>query len=510
MNKTTSKVLLCGLFCSFSAFAAYHEINFDLTNLKVLKNKSDGLLNLNSQYKLTSLEGQPKLPYESMIVDGTPKSIQVIVDRGDKITLKGIPTLGEKEKCRCLPEEKKLVEMNLKSYESDIQIKKEYLGKFRGVAKTKISIIPATVSKSLNQTEVYPHLRAEILADDNQIQDVASYDYLIISPENLLSSLQDFVTFKFKNGHTLKVKSLEEIGTTKEQIKDFIKAEYKTNKFKYVLFVGTESMIPTFKVKTEFSAQTSSDYPYFLMDNADIIPDIYSGRLVATSAEEVLNQTKKWMDYEEKISPSTQFLRAIGIASNEGESPSDQDYILRMKQEVAGNVGLNFSYFYQDDPTSNTAGINKALNLGASWMVYIGHGSGTSWASTNQSYSNQSILALNNANVVKPVIIDVSCTNGPLKKGYFGETWMNAKKDGSPIGASMYLGGTVNISWHPPAIMATGMIKEKFAKNLSEFGEIYIAGQMYLMNNHSNLEEVKDNLEWYHLFGDPSAPIHFE
>ena len=110
----------------------------------------------------------------------------------------------------------------------------------------------------------------------------------------------------------------------------------------------------------------------------------------------------------------------------------------------------------------------------------------------------------------QPVVIDVACQNGILKKGYLGETFMNAVDSrGDSIGAAMYLGGSVNISWHPPAIMARGIVKRVIEQKLATIGDAYLAGQLYLLENHTDVEAVRDNFEWYHLFGEPSSNLYF-
>jgi hypothetical protein len=110
--------------------------------------------------------------------------------------------------------------------------------------------------------------------------------------------------------------------------------------------------------------------------------------------------------------------------------------------------------------------------------------------------------------VVKPIIIDVACQNGRLISGNLGSNFM--KTDGAnEFGAAAYYGGSVNISWHPPAIMARGIAFEQTAKKFHHLGEALLAGQLYLAANWTNQAEIIDNFEWYHLQGDPGMNIDF-
>ncbi|MFL5784410.1 MAG: C25 family cysteine peptidase, partial [Bacteriovoracaceae bacterium] len=322
--------------------------------------------------------------------------------------------------------------------------------------------------------------------------------------------LTDFVSYKTRN-HVVKVVALEDIGSDVAKITAYFKSEYQANKYKYALIVGTDTLFPNHAVSTSGSSKTPSDLPYFLMDSNDFVADVQYGRVVASTADEVKRQTHKWMDYNDRRGDVSGLLRMVGIASNEGSSPSDEEYVTGIEGDLNAAFGTTSTHFQQNSPTSKPGPINDAFNKGAGYVTYVGHGSGTSWASTGEWYSTSSIKQLNNANVQQPVIIDVACQNGTLKKGYFGETWMNATDSrGDAIGASMYLGGSVNVSWHPPAIMARGIVKRTIANKIETIGEAILQGQLYLMENFTDMEAVRDNFEWYHLFGEPSSNIYFK
>lgn len=309
----------------------------------------------------------------------------------------------------------------------------------------------------------------------------------------------------------MKTVALEDVGSDVAKISAFFKAEYKENKYKYALIVGTDTLFPNHSVNTSGSAKTPSDYPYFLMDSNDMIPDVQYGRVVASTPEEVRRQTKKWEVYQERRSDVSGLLHMIGIASNEGSVPSDEEYVKGIESDLSAAYGTKASHFHQDSPTSKPGPINDAFNKGSGYLTYLGHGSGTSWASTGTWYATADAKKIENANVQQPVIIDVACQNGILKKGYLGETFMNAVDSrGDAVGAAMYYGGSVNISWHPPAIMARGIVKKTIAQKLRTIGDALIAGQLYLLENHTDVEAVRDNFEWYHLFGEASSNFYFK
>ena len=141
-------------------------------------------------------------------------------------------------------------------------------------------------------------------------------------------------------------------------------------------------------------------------------------------------------------------------------------------------------------------------------MNYIGHGSGTSWASLNSGeYQSEDIQGIQ-AQVRRPVIIDVSCQNGRFKnEGRLGERFQNEHIGNIPIGAVAYYGGSVDISWHPPAKMAVLIAQLVAQKNIPTLGQLLLAGQLKLLKDNASVKEVKDNFTWYHLLGDPTMRL---
>jgi hypothetical protein len=214
----------------------------------------------------------------------------------------------------------------------------------------------------------------------------------------------------------------------------------------------------------------------------------------------------KSIEYEQNLTlPGRK--KIIGIASNEGSNPSDRDYVTAVQESFLRKYAESATFLYQNDTQSTPAVLNQKFNDGAFWLTYLGHGSGTSWPSMKQTYSVNHIANMANGGSTKPVIIDVACMNGKLVTNYLGASLM--KTSGTAFGAAAYYGGTVNISWHPPAVMARGIALEHETKHFKHLGEALLAGQLYLAANWTSQPQVIDNFEWYHLQGDPGMSVEF-
>ena len=66
-----------------------------------------------------------------------------------------------------------------------------------------------------------------------------------------------------------------------------------------------------------------------------------------------------------------------------------------------------------------------------------------------------------------PIVIDVACQNGKFNgRGYIGETMISGhQKYDYKNGAAAYIGGSVDISWDPPAIFLHKVYRLPLKKN---------------------------------------------
>ena len=330
---------------------------------------------------------------------------------------------------------------------------------------------------------------------------------LILVADSLKSDIAPLVAWKQSRGLHVEVVTLSQMGTTNEDVKKYLQKYYASQDVKpsYLLFVGDKESMPTYMQDTS-SGSAATDYPYSLLTRKDSIPDVLYGRLVAHSADDVKVQIDRWIDYEKSPDRGASwYSQGTTIASNQGSSPSDKEYAQQIQSLLKAGSYKGVDGFYQGEETATFSKISDALSQGRTWLSYFGHGSGTSWGSTNDTFNVEAVSRLNNQGKL-PVIIDVACLNASwvdIKKP-FGLAWVTATADGKNTGAVGFLGGSVSVSWTPPAVMSVGIAKYHFAKPVYTFGGSFIAGQLYLIEQMGTGSDVTDNLKWYNLLGDPS------
>ncbi len=498
------------------------KVSFRIHKVKLQPRKEKGTQYqkvIADQLPLTSDVGQPALPFQAVTLNAAAGEIRVRAELGKPITLNaGKIYPAQEEPCRCpelSPRRPEFTDKLVDYQASESGFRVESLGDFRGQAVSRVLLLPHKYDPRTGSLLVYPSARFEITYPAAAAPKVASvYEYLVLTPRNLMGGLADWVAWK-KSSQNLRfnVVAIEDLALPDANaLKTWIHAEYGRAGFKYALLVGGRSQIPQLSVPTSTTPQTPSDLPYFTMGDAnDVIPEVLAGRVVASSADQLHRVLKKWIVYERDESAAPGWGRGIGIASNEGANPSDAEYVTAVQDKFKAAFGTEKIYLFENNADSTPAYFNNQLAGGAMWVTYLGHGSGTSWPSFGQTYSVSDIANLRNANAVKPVWIDVACLNGALEADKAGAHLTgDADPSGEPIGVTAYYGGTVLISWHPPAIFARGVAFQLADMARPVLGEALQAGQRYLTENTSNLNDIASNQRWYHLQGDPSLRLRLK
>lgn len=331
---------------------------------------------------------------------------------------------------------------------------------------------------------------------------------LIIVADGIRDAINPFVEWKRQTGVKVDVVTSSTVGSTKEKIREYVKKYWAeaSPKPTYLLLAGDKTSVPP-NFESTSAGSAASDWRYALLEggDADNIPDLFYGRLIADNADEAARVAQRWVAYERDVEPGQHYVRGTTIASDEGSNPSDVDYAKQIAAVLKTGGGFQgVDEFFQGEDTATAANISDAVNEGRSWMAYFGHGSGTSWGSTNDTFNVASVEKLKNGSKL-PVLIDVACMNGAWTRitKCFGRAWSNHQNGGT----AGYYGGSVNISWHPPAVMSVGIAKAHFEKRVTTLGGSTLAGQLYLFEQMGTGDDTLENLKWYNLFGDPSLIV---
>lgn len=408
----------------------------------------------------------------------------------------------------------------------------ERIGSLRGVDLVRLAFTPIRALPDARQIEVTTHATVEVWLEQvervpavplpapfsqllrrftvngvpNAVREAEAM--LIITADGIRDALNPFVAWKRQTGVKVDVVTASTVGSTKEKIREYVKNYWATANPKptYLLLAGDKTSVPP-NFESTSSGSAASDWRYALLEGGDKdnVPDLFYGRLLADNAAEATRLANRWVAYERDVQASEHYVRGTTIASDEGSNPSDADYAKQIADILKGDGAFaGVDEFLQGKDTATASNITTAVNEGRSWLAYFGHGSGTSWGSTNDTFNVASVEKVANGAKL-PVVVDVACMNGAWTRiaKCFGRAWSNHATGG----AAGYYGGSVNISWHPPAVMSVGIAKAHFQKNVTTLGGSTIAGQLYLFEQMGTGEDTLENLQWYNLFGDPSLVL---
>lgn len=340
-------------------------------------------------------------------------------------------------------------------------------------------------------------------------------EILIITPAQFVNAMQPYVKWKIRNGYPTTMVTLEEVGNSNTAVKNYITTFYNEHNLAFVLIVGDGNLFPYFTKDGEVS-----DNFYTEIVGNDEVPDIILGKISAESATHVTTQVNKFIQYEENPEQTSHFATFLGIASSEGPG-EDNEYDYQHIRNIDNKLqAFTYTSGYElfegsqggldasGNPTA--ANVSTAVNAGVGIITYCGHGSETSWGTTN--FNNSQINNLTNYYKL-PFIISTACLNGSyVNNTCFAEAWLRATKNGQPTGAVSTVMSTMSQPWNPPMVGQDEMVRLLTgAENTPvkrTFGGIVFNGlaKMHDVYPTTSSQGLQTMRTWV-LFGDPTLQV---
>lgn len=493
-----------------------------------------------------STAGQPESPFVSRLIAIPRGSVPVLDVNGmDPVIMEDVtlPPVQPKPK-RCTDAGKTPFTCDQSVYRgSDIYPGPlaviEETGTFRDLQYVRVRFNPVQFDPAARRVSVHPGLRVRIQHEGSTFlkhkalspayhslygQHLLNYKavqardggvpaverILVITPDKFLPEVSDLVAWKRQMGFAVEVATLGDIGSTKTAIKTYLQGQYNdpTTRPTYVILVGDIADMPT----NSGTGGCASDFIYSQLDGTDLVSDVIISRLSVVNGTELALQVAKIVAYESDVplgNPSDWLSGATLISSSEGSGGSNDD----TRSDIIADYLTPYGYdpvdkFYNSKGNDTASNISSSINTGRGFVNYLGHGSGTSWATTNPNYAVSHINDL--VNVDKLVtVMDVSCTNGAFDEHgtCFAEAWMRANEGGKPTGAVAIYSASTPAAWDEPAEMAVGVAKAFTLEGVHRWGDLCFSGRAYMMDVMGTGSTVKETCEQYVVFGDGSLMV---
>jgi hypothetical protein len=446
-----------------------------------------------------------------------------------------------------------------------------------------------------------------------------TYDFIIITPDDLFSSFTALVEHKEQHGILSKVISLDDIYSgvyfpaegrdDAERIKYFIKNSVEQWGIEYVMLVGGKEDMPVRYsiLPLKSSIESTCDYVFpgicpaksvgFItdlyyadiydqngsfcswdsnnnsmfgeigsadaIDFVDLYPDVYIGRILCKTPEEVQTVVDKIIDYEENAFGQEWFNNLI-VCGGDTHPNTWEEVILSLafKNITGMKYRLAWEGEYMGDQVAkclptfsakkfyasgllgirarmlSTRNINQAINEGAGFLLFSMHGSPTKlvtyppfhkkqWIQLPlpSGYDISEVQKLTNEGKL-PIVVFGACSNGDFDTVTCPIAWefVNHTTGGAVASFALTTEGNIypttmcteTLSGHP-----TMSVFEAYADGISVLGEIwaetitrYLDDEVawsiseHLISNGQSMNWLNYlALEEWILFGDPSLKV---
>ncbi len=356
--------------------------------------------------------------------------------------------------------------------------------------------------------------------------------YLIISHRMFENTLQPFINWKTKEGYKVTVAYTDVIGTTTTAIKNYISSVYNNATPgnpapSYLLLVGDIDQIPSFNGTT--GSHPTDTYYGTMNGSSDVIPDLYIGRMSATTTQQLQDILDKTLEYEQYLMPDPSYLQyALMIAGvDASNAPTYGNGQINYGTQYyfnSSNGITSYTYLYgsgspivSNSPQAAPA-IKQNISNGIGFGNYTAHCSSTGWS--DPSVSTSDIPTFTNAHKYGLLIGNCCQSNKFDEWECFGEAILRAANKGA-IG---YIGASDYSYWNEDyyysvgvkSITATptydanhlGFYDKLFHQNNEPENQWFVTAAQINYGGNLAVEESGSSTvyywEMYHLMGDPS------
>ncbi len=319
--------------------------------------------------------------------------------------------------------------------------------------------------------------------------------YLMVVADELSQAVQPLAEWKRRQGFEVVLAATSQTGTTREDIRDYVKEAYETWEHPptFLLLVGDSGQIPPYTV-----GGITTDLYYTTMSAGDYLPDIQVGRLAVADSSGLDAVVQKIVGHEMGLWENDDSWTRHGyfMASNDGwyhdVAEATQNYCIGLARAYGMVCDSLFEYYHSGTPVST------ALNGGRTMAVYSGHGSYTTWQ--GPAFTQANIEALDNGQMY-PLVCSHACNTGGFQQSVcFGETWLRTPEKG----AAAFWGSSVSSYWDEDDILQRAMFKALFDSSLTWLAGMMDQAKLELFT-HFGGEGLSENYyRQYNLLGDPS------
>ena len=344
---------------------------------------------------------------------------------------------------------------------------------------------------------------------------------LIICHQLLENYIQDFIDWKQAKGIECTVATLDETGTTANEIKAYIQQIYNTSEVPpdYVLLIGDVDdyfAVPSFYCGAENDV---TDHPYTLLAGSDYFPEILIGRMSIDEINQLWTIINKVISYEKTpyLTNPEWLKKALVVAGNYSTTPPTPSTPVKVSRWLRDKM-LNYGFTQVDTvfypPTyPGTSDIISKINAGIGFLNYRGWGDANGWHYPEFHVDNMSSLS---NGLLLPVVTSFVCNTGDFANTSadpcFGEAILQLGTPTSPQGGVVFIGPSdLHTSTKMNNSIFSGFYYGLLDEGIYDFGTAVLRGKIELYHNFPLQQAPGDQVEFYfnvyNILGDPSLTM---
>ncbi|GHU91728.1 hypothetical protein FACS1894202_13680 [Clostridia bacterium] len=295
------------------------------------------------------------------------------------------------------------------------------------------------------------------------------------------------------------------------QIKKEIDLQFSRNKFDFLIIVGSERVIPAYHYGTPGALFASDSYYSFKNSFFGLIetPRFAVSRFPADTAEELRDMCEVASEYPNRYAAGIRKTAVMAAWKRDEQEYSNEtrafDEDATRAETLAQNGGFTTSRYNGVDNT--VAELVTAINAGAGFVSYRGHGSQTGWGSsigiTNANLNGTAVNPQIAVGDNTPHVLSIACSTAAIHRQgtpCFGVTWINRRQAVSFLGASRTSNRHINSNFNR-------FLWEDIARQNapSTIGDIFLRATVKLCQQYPHDSRRITNVKAYLLLGDGTA-----
>lgn len=484
------------------------------------------------------------------------------------------PSVRKDQDSLAIPFQMKKAVYAKKEYIQNSIVSVEVLGNMRSYTLARVVVTPVDYNPALGTLKVFNDIDIEISVSNGtkataDLASIASpyfniigkstlnstnsvYDenpdltkypvkMLIVANRMFESSLAPFIEWKTQKGFNVVVAYTDVIGTSASQIKTYIQQQYNSATPEdpaptFLVLVGDIAQLPASATGGQSAKYTDL---YYASVDSDVLPEMYYGRLSATTTAQLVNIVNKILYYEKYEFADPQYLNKVTLIAGADGSYNSAIAQPTIKYGTANyfNEAKGFSvvneYGVVDDPNNDSEMSGYTENyepyqIAVGFINYTAHCGKTTWSEPELTITD--VNSFTNQNEY-PFAVANCCESGDFGADEcIGEAWIRAQNKGAVtyVGSSPYTYWYQDMYWSVGAFpmengnngyvpsfaeTTTGAYDASFVSDYRTVGAILFAGNLAVtqadLNGYQQDKSPTYYWEAYNILGDPSLMPYF-